>query len=111
MRAIKNLFVLLIIVAMLAAGAVVALRVMRGKPSGVEEVKSGIVVVELDQLVRLRGQGRQEGDPVRRGRRSRRRADRRAAGLAPRRAAATSPTCSRPTATAITPPARRRWAR
>jgi glyoxylase-like metal-dependent hydrolase (beta-lactamase superfamily II) len=44
MRAIKNLFVLLIIVAILAAAAVVALRVMRGKTSGVEEVKSGIVV-------------------------------------------------------------------
>ena len=44
MRAIKNLFVLLIIVAILVAVAVVALRVMRGKASGVEEVKSGIVV-------------------------------------------------------------------
>ena len=44
MRAIKNLFVLLIIVAILAAAAVVALRVVRGKASGVEEVKSGIVV-------------------------------------------------------------------
>ena len=41
MRAIKNLFVLLIIVAILVAAAVVALRVMRGKASGVEEVKSG----------------------------------------------------------------------
>ena len=44
MRAIKNLLVLLIIVAILAAAAVIALRVMRGKASGVEEVKSGIVV-------------------------------------------------------------------
>jgi glyoxylase-like metal-dependent hydrolase (beta-lactamase superfamily II) len=44
MRAIKNLFVLLLIVAVLAGGAVVALRVMRGKASGAEEVKSGIVV-------------------------------------------------------------------
>jgi glyoxylase-like metal-dependent hydrolase (beta-lactamase superfamily II) len=44
MRAIKNLFVLLIIVAILAAAAVVELRVVRGKASGVEEVKSGIVV-------------------------------------------------------------------
>lgn len=43
MRAIKNLFVLLIIVAILAAAAVVALRVVRSKASGVEEVKSGIV--------------------------------------------------------------------
>jgi hydroxyacylglutathione hydrolase len=44
MRAVKNLFVLLIIVAILAAAAVIVLRVMRGKASGVEEVKSGIVV-------------------------------------------------------------------
>jgi glyoxylase-like metal-dependent hydrolase (beta-lactamase superfamily II) len=44
MRAIKNLFVLAIIVAMLAGVAAVALRVMRGKPSGVEEIKPGIVV-------------------------------------------------------------------
>jgi hydroxyacylglutathione hydrolase len=44
MRAIKNLFVLLIIVAMLAGVAAIALRVMRGKPSGVEEIKQGIVV-------------------------------------------------------------------
>lgn len=45
MRAIKNLFVLLIIVAILAGAAVVALRVARGKPSGVEEIKPGIVMV------------------------------------------------------------------
>jgi glyoxylase-like metal-dependent hydrolase (beta-lactamase superfamily II) len=45
MRAIKNLFVLLIIVAILAGGATVALRVARGKPSGVEEIKPGIVMV------------------------------------------------------------------
>ena len=44
MRAIKNLFVLAIIVAMLAGVAAVALRVMRGKASGVEEVKPGVVV-------------------------------------------------------------------
>jgi len=44
MRAIKNLFVLVIIVAMLVAVGAVALRVMRGKPSGVEEIKQGIVM-------------------------------------------------------------------
>ena len=44
MRAIKNLFVLVIIVAMLVGVGAVALRVMRGKPSGVEEIKQGIVV-------------------------------------------------------------------
>ena len=44
MRAIKNLFVLAIIVAMLAGVAAIALRVMRGKPSGVEEIKPGLVV-------------------------------------------------------------------
>ena len=43
MRAIKNLLVLLIIVATLAGGAAITLRVLRGKPSGVEEVKQGIV--------------------------------------------------------------------
>ena len=44
MRAIKNLFVLVIIVAMLVGVGAVALRVMRGKPSGVEEIKQGIVM-------------------------------------------------------------------
>ena len=43
MRAIKNLFVLVIIVAILAGLAAVALRVARGKASGVEEVKPGLV--------------------------------------------------------------------
>src|SRR5947208_15174484 len=45
MRAIKGLFVLAIIVALLAGGATIALRVARGKPSAVEEVKPGIVAV------------------------------------------------------------------
>ena len=49
MRAIKNLFVLVIIVAILGGIGAVALRVARGKASGVEEVKQGIVVVELGQ--------------------------------------------------------------
>ncbi len=44
MRAIKNLFVLAIIVAVLAGVGAIALRVLRGKPSGVEEIKSGLVV-------------------------------------------------------------------
>jgi glyoxylase-like metal-dependent hydrolase (beta-lactamase superfamily II) len=44
MRAIKNLFVLLIIVAILAGAGAVGLRVARGKPSGVEEIKPGIVM-------------------------------------------------------------------
>jgi hydroxyacylglutathione hydrolase len=45
MRAIKSLFVLAIIVAILAGAATIGLRVARGKPSGVEEVKPGIVAV------------------------------------------------------------------
>ncbi|HMF42247.1 MAG TPA: MBL fold metallo-hydrolase [Polyangia bacterium] len=45
MRAIKNLFVLAIILAILAGAATIGLRVARGKPSGVEEVKPGIVAV------------------------------------------------------------------
>jgi glyoxylase-like metal-dependent hydrolase (beta-lactamase superfamily II) len=45
MRAIKNLFVLVIIVAVVAAGAAVALRVARGKPSPSEQVKKDIVAV------------------------------------------------------------------
>jgi hydroxyacylglutathione hydrolase len=45
MRAIKGLFILAIIVAMLAGVATIALRVARGKPSGVEEIKPGIVAV------------------------------------------------------------------
>lgn len=44
MRAVKNLFVLVIIVAILGGIGAVALRVARGKASGVEEVKPGIVV-------------------------------------------------------------------
>ena len=44
MRAIKNLFVLLIIVAILAGAGAVGLRVARGKVSGVEEIKPGIVM-------------------------------------------------------------------
>jgi glyoxylase-like metal-dependent hydrolase (beta-lactamase superfamily II) len=43
MRAIKNLFVLLIVVAVLAGIGAVALRVARGKASGVEEIKPGVV--------------------------------------------------------------------
>jgi hydroxyacylglutathione hydrolase len=43
MRAIKNLFVLVIIVAILAGAGAIALRVARGKASGVEEIKPGIV--------------------------------------------------------------------
>src|SRR5262245_2147570 len=43
MRALKGLFILAIIVALLGGGAAVALRVARGKPSGVEEIKPGVV--------------------------------------------------------------------
>lgn len=43
MRAIKNLFVLVIIVAVLAGAATIGLRIARGKPSGVEEIKPGVV--------------------------------------------------------------------
>ncbi|HEY7371640.1 MAG TPA: MBL fold metallo-hydrolase [Polyangia bacterium] len=45
MRAIKGLFILAVIVAILGGGATIGLRVARGKPSGVEEVKPGIVAV------------------------------------------------------------------
>jgi hydroxyacylglutathione hydrolase len=45
MRAIKNLFVLVIILGVLGAGAVVALRVARGKPSAPETVKPDVVAV------------------------------------------------------------------
>ena len=45
MRAIKSLFVLAVIVAILAGAATIGLRVARGKPSGVEEIKPGIVAV------------------------------------------------------------------
>jgi len=45
MRAIKGFFVLAVIVAILAGAATIGLRVARGKPSGVEEVKPGIVAV------------------------------------------------------------------
>jgi glyoxylase-like metal-dependent hydrolase (beta-lactamase superfamily II) len=43
MRALRGLFILAIIVVLLGGGAAVALRVARGKPSGVEEIKPGIV--------------------------------------------------------------------
>jgi hydroxyacylglutathione hydrolase len=45
MRAIKNLFVLLIILALIAAGGVITLRVLRGKPSASEQIKQNIVAV------------------------------------------------------------------
>jgi hydroxyacylglutathione hydrolase len=45
MRAIKNLFALAIILAVIGAGAAVALRVARGKPSPSEQVKTNIVSV------------------------------------------------------------------
>jgi glyoxylase-like metal-dependent hydrolase (beta-lactamase superfamily II) len=45
MRAIKNLFVLVAIIAVLAGGATIGLRIARGKPSGVEEIKPGLVAV------------------------------------------------------------------
>jgi hydroxyacylglutathione hydrolase len=45
MRAIKGFFVLAVIVAILAGAATIGLRVARGKPSAVEEVKPGIVAV------------------------------------------------------------------
>src|SRR5678815_4922145 len=44
MRAVKNLLVLAVIVALLGGGAAIGLRVARGKASGVEEVKPGLVV-------------------------------------------------------------------
>ena len=43
MRALKNLFVLVVIVAILGGLGAIALRVARGKSSGVEEIKPGIV--------------------------------------------------------------------
>ena len=45
MRAIKNLFVLAIILAAIGAGAVIALRVARQKPSAAETVKPNVVAV------------------------------------------------------------------
>jgi hydroxyacylglutathione hydrolase len=45
MRALKNLFTLAIIVAILSAGAVVAFRVARGRPSVPEQIKPGVVAV------------------------------------------------------------------
>jgi glyoxylase-like metal-dependent hydrolase (beta-lactamase superfamily II) len=45
MRAIKNLFVLAIILGAIGGGAVVALRVARGKPSAPETVKPNVVAV------------------------------------------------------------------
>jgi glyoxylase-like metal-dependent hydrolase (beta-lactamase superfamily II) len=45
MRAIKNIFVLAIILAVIGGGAVVALRVARGRPSAPETIKPNIVAV------------------------------------------------------------------
>jgi len=45
MRAVKNLFALAIIVAVLGAGAVVAFRVARGRPSVPEQIKPDMVTV------------------------------------------------------------------
>ena len=45
MRAIKNLFVLAIIVVDPRAAARVALRIARGKPSAAEEIKPNLVAV------------------------------------------------------------------
>ena len=45
MRAIKNLFVLAIILAVIGGGAVVVLRVARGKPSTPETIKPNLVAV------------------------------------------------------------------
>jgi glyoxylase-like metal-dependent hydrolase (beta-lactamase superfamily II) len=43
MRAIKNLFVFLLLLAVLAGGAVVGLRVARGRPSTPDQVKTNVV--------------------------------------------------------------------
>ena len=45
MRAIKNLFVLLIILALIAGGGLLTLRVLRGKPSAPEQIKPNLVAV------------------------------------------------------------------
>lgn len=45
MRAIKNLFVLLIILALIAGGGLLTLRVLRGKPSAPEQIKPNMVAV------------------------------------------------------------------
>src|SRR3954470_17188614 len=45
MRAIKNLFVLVIVLGALGAGAVAALRFARAKPSGAERIKPDLVGV------------------------------------------------------------------
>ena len=45
MRAIKNLFVLLIILALIAGGGLITLRVLRGKPSAPEQIKPNVVAV------------------------------------------------------------------
>jgi glyoxylase-like metal-dependent hydrolase (beta-lactamase superfamily II) len=45
MRAIKNLFVLLIILALIAGGGLLTLRVLRGKPSAPEQIKPNVVAV------------------------------------------------------------------
>jgi hydroxyacylglutathione hydrolase len=45
MRAVKNLFVLLVIVAVLAGGAVAALRIARQRPSTPEEIKPNLMAV------------------------------------------------------------------
>jgi glyoxylase-like metal-dependent hydrolase (beta-lactamase superfamily II) len=45
MRFIKGIFTLAVIVAILGGAATIGLRVARGKPSGVEEIKPGLVAV------------------------------------------------------------------
>src|ERR1022692_3737306 len=45
MRALKNLFVLIVIVAVLAGGGIAALRIARQKPSTPEEIKPNLMAV------------------------------------------------------------------
>ena len=45
MRAIKNVFVLLVILALIAGGGLITLRVLRGKPSAPDQVKPNMVAV------------------------------------------------------------------
>ncbi len=45
MRALRNLFVLIVVLGVLGGGAFVALRIARGKPSAPEEIKPGLVQV------------------------------------------------------------------
>ena len=106
MRAIKNLFVLVIIVAMLVGVGAVALRVMRGKPSGVEEIKQGIVMASSvssyvyaakvgNKVILFDAGADPDGKPI----------DAVLGWL--HAGAATSPTCSSLMATATTPRGRR----